>query len=72
MYNLCKIWNGANKCNGNYYSLKKELKETALKNLKICEVKQCHQCLIDSGISYEQHDQTKQKKTNKKEAKKLK
>ena len=56
MYQLCKIWNETTndiKCNGNYFSLKRELKSSALKSLKRCDIEQCQTCLIDKGISYD-------------------
>ena len=56
IFNLINAWNQTNKQNrmaGNFWILKKMIKEEALRKIKKCTVKKCYICNIDKHVSYE-------------------
>ena len=56
IYNLINTWNQTNKQNrmaGNFWILKKMIKEEALNEIKKCTVKKCYICNIDKHVNYD-------------------
>ena len=58
MYNMINVWNNCNpdaRKAGNFWSLKKFLKDEYTQSLSACHAKKCNICMIDENKDYSKY-----------------